>query len=151
WSVEQRDADRVRLRHRLCARPGYPFPLDLSVEARLSPDGLALTFGATNVGAEPCPFGAGAHPYFAFPGVRADAVELCVPAADFLVADRRSIPSARLPVEGRPLDFRRPRLIGAAHLDHAFTHLRRDSNGRVQVSLRQGGREIRVWLDGAFG
>jgi aldose 1-epimerase len=151
WSVDERAADRVRLRHRLCARPGYPFPLELSVEAALSGAGLTLTFGAVNLGREPCPFGAGAHPYFAFPGARADAVELGVPAAEFLDVDARSIPRARRPVEGSALDFRRPRAIGAAHLDCAFTGLRRDERGRAWVSLRHGAERLRVWLDGAFG
>ena len=47
---ESRGDDFVRLRHRLQARPGYPFPLDLFVEYQLSSSGLAVTFGATNLG-----------------------------------------------------------------------------------------------------
>jgi aldose 1-epimerase len=150
WSVEVETAERVRLCQRLCARPGYPFPLDLFVDARLTPAGLAVQLGATNVGAVPCPFGAGAHPYFAFPGARVDAIELCVPAGDFLEVDERSIPRARRPVEGSPFDFRRPRAISALHLDHAFTSLRRDRAGLVYVTLQHGPREVRVFLDAAF-
>ncbi len=74
----------VSVRHRLGARPRYPFPLELSVEYRPSPAGLTVTLGATNVGAEPCPFGAGAHPDFMFPGVDVAAVELCVQASEWL-------------------------------------------------------------------
>lgn len=148
WGVEHRAGDLVRLRHRLCAQPGYPFLLDLSVEYQLSAAGLAVAYRATNVGAAPCPFGVGHHPYFALDGGRADDVELCVPAMTYLEVDARSIPLRSCPVEGTVLDFRRPRLIGPAHLDHAFTGLERDPGGIAHVTL---GNQIRVWQDRAFG
>jgi aldose 1-epimerase len=150
WRVESHGADAVRLRHRLEARPGYPFPLELSVEYRLSSSGLVVTFGATNAGKTPCPFGAGAHPYFRFPGVRADDVELCVRAGEWLDVDTRSIPTRRRPVEGSPVDFRRPRVIGAAHVDHAFTALERDGDGIARVLLRSDRQTLRIWLDRSF-
>jgi aldose 1-epimerase len=150
WRVDHQAADAVRLRHLLEARPGYPFPLDVFVEYRLAASGLAVTFGATNLGGIPCPFGAGAHPYFTFPGTKVDDLELCVPAAECLEVDARSIPIGRRPVEGSKLDFRRPRLIGAAQIDHAFTHLERDRDGVAHVSLRHGADEIRLWLDRTF-
>jgi len=151
WSVESRGDDVVRLRHRLPARPGYPFPLDLAVEYRLSSAGLAVTFGATNIGPSPCPFGAGAHPYFRFAGVRADDIELCVRASEWIAVDGRSIPIGRRPVAGGPVDFRRPRPIGGAHVDHAFTGLERDGDGFARVRLRHERRELVVWLDRSFG
>jgi aldose 1-epimerase len=150
WRVDSRAADAARLRYRLHTQPGYPFELDLSVDYRLARKGLAVTFTATNVGSEPCPFGAGAHPYFAFPGERVDAVELCVQAQDWLDVDSRSIPRRHLPVEGSALDFRRPRLIGEARLDHAFARLERDAEGIARVLLRHGRDEICPWLDEAF-
>ena len=151
WQVEHRDDDVARLRHRLSARPAYPFPLDLSVEYRLSSSGLTVTLGATNLGATSCPFGAGAHPYFAFAGTRVDALELSVQATEWLEVDARSIPVRRRLVEATSLDFRRPRSIGAALLDHAFTGLRRDAEGLASVRLRHGSDELRVWQDRAFG
>jgi aldose 1-epimerase len=151
WQTEARSADAVRLRYRLPARPGYPFPLDLFVEYRLSSSGLAVTLGATNLGRVACPFGAGAHPYFRFPAARADDVELCVRATEWLDVDARSIPTRRCPVEGSPLDFRRPRVIGSAHLDHALTGLERDEHGVARVLLRHDRQELRVWLDRSFG
>src|SRR5262249_36896420 len=50
WIVEERTASSVRLRHRLAARPGYPFPLDCAVTYRLAASGLTVTIGATNIG-----------------------------------------------------------------------------------------------------
>jgi aldose 1-epimerase len=151
WGVEHRSPDCVRLRHGLAARPGYPFPLDVVVEYRLSSSGLAVTLGATNIGEASCPFGAGVHPYFAFAGASVDAVELCVPAGEWIEVDARSIPRGRRPVEASPVDFRRPRVIGAARLDHAFTDLERDPSGMAQVLLRHGRDEVRVWQDRSFG
>jgi aldose 1-epimerase len=150
WRVEARGDDHVRMSHRLHARPGYPFPLDLLVEYRLSSSGLSVTLGATNLGAQACPFGAGAHPYFRFEGARADAVELCVRAAEYLEVDRRSIPTRHRSVDGSAVDFRRLCRIGTAHLDHAYTGLERDGEGIAQVLLRAEGRELRVWLDDHF-
>jgi aldose 1-epimerase len=144
WRVEHRAAEVVRLHHRLGARPGYPFSLDVVVEYRLSSAGLEVKLHATNIGSVPCPFGAGAHPYVA---LRADETELCVPADACLEVDARSIPSRNVPVEGTELDFRRPRVIGAARLDHAFTRLQRDPAGMAHVVLG----DVRVWQDPAFG
>jgi aldose 1-epimerase len=151
WQVEHRGPDVARLRHRMAARPGYPFQLELSVEYRLSSAGLGVTFGATNIGPASCPFGAGAHPYFAFPGVRVDAIELGLCAAEWIEVDARSIPQRRRAVEGSAVDFRRPRVIGPALLDHAFTGLERDAEGLAYVLLRHGHDEIRIWQDRAFG
>jgi aldose 1-epimerase len=117
----------------------------------VSASGLTVTFGATNIGAAPCPFGAGAHPYFAFPGARIDDVELCVRGQEWLEVDARSIPQRRRPVEGSAVDFRRFRTIGAALLDHAFTGLERDADGFASVRLRHGRDEIRIWQDRSFG
>jgi aldose 1-epimerase len=150
WSVAERAADRAVLRHRLAARPGYPFPLELAVEYRLARSGLSVRFAATNIGRTPCPFGAGAHPYFCFAGTRVDALDLCVPAGQWLETDVRSIPVAWRSVEGSPLDFRRPRPIGPARIDHAFTGLERDAAGLATVSLRRGPDSLAVWFDKAF-
>jgi aldose 1-epimerase len=151
WRVEARGDDHARLSHRVNARPGYPFQLELSVEYRVSSSGLTVTVGATNIGEASCPFGAGAHPYFRFEGARADAVELCVRAAEWLEVDSRSIPTRHREIEGSAVDFRRARLIGASQLDQAFTGLERDRDGLAQVLLCAGERELRVWLDRSFG
>jgi aldose 1-epimerase len=150
WRVEHRAADVARLRLRLPARPGYPFELDLAVQYRLSPNGLVVDLQATNVGAAPCPFGVGVHPYFGFPGTRVDALELCVRADEWLEVDERSIPRARRKVEGSALDFRTPRRIGEARLDHAFARLERDADGLASVLLRHGNDAIRLWLGRPF-
>ncbi len=65
WRVAQREPHRVVMEHVLHPQPGYPFPLALGIEYGLTERGLEVRTTATNVGSETCPYGTGAHPYFA--------------------------------------------------------------------------------------
>ena len=147
WEVRAREPARVVLGHLLHGEPGYPFMLALELEYTLEPRGLTVTTSALNIGPEPCPYGAGAHPYFSLGAVRIDSAILTVPAARRLLADERGIPEGEEPVGGGPLDFRSPREIGGAQLDDCFTGLDRDDGGNVRVELRnlEGSRQVTVW------
>jgi aldose 1-epimerase len=133
WAVVERAAGRVVLAHVLRPQPGYPFSLALNVEYSLLPDGLAVRTQATNVGAETAPYGAGAHPYLSVDTETVDETVLRVPARAVLEADERSIPVGSRSVEGTALDFRKPRPIGSAQLDHCFTDLDRGEDGLARV------------------
>ena len=146
WAVAEREADSAVLEHRLVPSPGYPFTLDLRVEYSLDDEGLTVRTEATNAGPEACPYGTGAHPYLAGGGL-VDDLELSVPARTALVSDERSIPIDRKPVEGTDLDFRVAKPIGSVQLDHCFTDLERDEQGRARVEL--GGRAA-LWVDESF-
>ena len=140
WTAVERTADRVVLEHVLHPQPGYPFTLELRVEYSLAAGGLAVRTSATNVGAEACPFGAGAHPYLAVRAV--DEAVLRLPAGTVLESDERGIPVGSSQVEGQ-FDFRTPRPVGSVQLDHCFTDLVRDEDGIVRVSLD----ETTLWVD----
>ena len=135
------------LEHRLHPTPGYPFTLDFRVEYTLGEDGLTVCVEATNVGEDACPYGFGAHPYLAGGDGLVDGLELRIPAETALISDERSIPIGRQSVDGTELDFRTPKPIGAVQLDHCFTDLQRDGDGRARVEL--GGRAT-VWVDGSY-
>jgi aldose 1-epimerase len=146
WSVEESTSDRAVLAHVLRPQPGYPFTLELRVEYSLSPEGLGVRTTATNAGADACPYGAGAHPYLA---VGADGVAeavLRLPAQAVLEADERGIPVGSAPVEGTELDFRKPRPVGPARLDHCFTDLDRGEDGRVRVEIDR----TTLWADESY-
>lgn len=145
WSVAERAPDRAVFRHALFPTPGYPFALELRAEYALAGDGLSVRLDATNVGAGPCPYGAGQHPYLAVEADRVDGVELQVPAAAVLESNERGLPVGQSPVAGE-LDFREPRQIGTTVLDHCFTGLARDADGRARVRV---GRST-LWLDEAW-
>jgi aldose 1-epimerase len=146
WHIAERAPDRVTLEHVLHPRQGYPFMLALRVEYALADDGLTVRTEVTNVGTELCPYGAGAHPYLALGEGGVDAVELSIPASTVLRADERGIPVGRDSVEEAGLDFREPRTLAGVRLDHCFTSLNRDADGRAPV--RAGGTTL--WADEAF-
>jgi aldose 1-epimerase len=63
WRVGEREQSRVVMEHVIHPQPGYPFSLAVSIEYALSDQGLSVATTATNIGPDPCPYGAGAHPY----------------------------------------------------------------------------------------
>jgi aldose 1-epimerase len=145
WSVGSHEPARAVLEHVLHPSPGYPFTLGLRVEYSLAQDGLTVRLEATNLGPEPCPYGAGAHPYLSVPGESVDEVELRVPARTVLESNERGLPVGKGPVAGE-LDFGEPRPVGGTKVDHCFTDLERDPDGRAVV--RAGTTSL--WVDESY-
>jgi aldose 1-epimerase len=152
WSVSEREPHRVVMRHRIHPQPGYPFSLDLSIEYLLSDEGLRVRTTATNVGAGPCPYGCGAHPYLSMGTPAVDSLTLRAPGRTVLLSDERGIPIRSESVEGTEYDFRLPRPIAATRLDNAFTDLERDEDGLARVSLSdpEDGSSMALWVDQAY-
>ena len=153
WRLTERDGHRVVMEHLLEGEPGYPFSLELRIEYVLAGDGLSVTTSATNVGAGPCPYGCGAHPYLTVGTPTIDTAVLRVPAETVLVSDERGIPTGAIAVAGTELDFREPAPVGDRVLDHCFTDLVRDQDGRTHVELRSPdtGEQVTLWVDGSYG
>ncbi|HEY1688945.1 MAG TPA: aldose 1-epimerase family protein [Solirubrobacteraceae bacterium] len=157
WTVAERSQAHATMAYVLHPQDGYPFMLDLRVAYSLGEDGLTVQTTATNVGAEACPYGVGAHPYLT---VGAETIDDCVlraPAGRRLLADERAIPVGSEAVDGTEYDFRTPRRIGAQQLDTAFADLQRDPDGLARVTLAsvtsetaQLPRSLTLWLDGAY-
>ncbi len=145
WSVVEREAQRVVVAHELHPQPGYPFALALRLEYALSAAGLRVSTSATNVGGEPCPYGAGAHPYLhpGSPTVDTSTVHLAAGS----VLD----PTPR-PVAGTPFDLRAGGPLGPTRLDHCFTDLERDGDGLAWVTIRSPERAtgVALWADEAY-
>jgi len=146
WPVVRHDHHAVTLRQGLLGRTGYPFCLDLEVEYHLSETGLRVSVTARNVGAHAAPYGTGSHPYLTTGAPAVDECELTLPAARWLPVDERGIPvGPAQDVAGGALDFRAASRIGAARLDHAFTGLDRDEQGRAWARLASNGTEVALW------
>jgi galactose mutarotase-like enzyme len=144
WQPLRRSGDRVTLGHHLPAQAAYPWPLELRVTYRVGENSLAVTLETRNAGDEPCPFGAGQHPYFSLGAVSVDEVELEVPAAEWLEVDARRLPTGRRHrVAGSPVDFRTARPIGTTRL--AVTYARTD--GAVVIRHPASGRGLRLWFE----
>ena len=146
WPVVRHDHHAVTLRQGLLGRTGYPFCLDLEVEYRLSGTGLRVSVTARNVGAHAAPYGTGSHPYLTTGAPAVGECELTLPAARWLPVDERGIPvGPAQDVAGGALDFRAASRVGAAQLDHAFTGLDRDEQGRAWARLASNGTEVALW------
>lgn len=151
WSVAASAPASCAMALRLHPQPAYPFAVDLRLDYALDDDGLTVTLTAVNAGTGPLPFGAGFHPYLRAGTPTVDDVRLTVPADLWLPVDERAIPTGeRRPVEG-DLDLRGGRPVGAAVLDHCFTGLARDADGRARVLLEGPSATTSLWMDEAFG
>jgi aldose 1-epimerase len=147
WTPVRHEAAAVQLSLRLLGHQGFPFILEMTAVYQVAADsGLAVTVTARNPGSRPAPYGLGAHPYLTTGAATVDECELLLPAARWLPADGRGIPAGPAQdVAGTPLDFRTPRRIGVTQVDHAFTGLTREADGRVRVRLASGGRQVALW------
>jgi aldose 1-epimerase len=152
WKVAERGPDRVVMEHLLHPQPGYPFLLALRIEYALSAHGLRVRTTATNAGSQPCPYGAGAHPYLTVGTETVDPVILRAPASTMLQSDERGLPVDATSVEGTEFDFRRPRRIGSTKLDNAFTDLERGEHGIAQVELSDPDHDtgVTLWVDESY-
>jgi aldose 1-epimerase len=133
-------------------QPGYPFALSLRGEYTLSDRGLRVCTTATNVGADACPYGAGAHPYLTVGTETVDSAVLQVPASTVLRSDERGLPTGSDPVEGTEFDFREGRPVGSTELDHCLTDLERGEDGLARVTLSDpvAGTGLTLWMDDTY-
>jgi aldose 1-epimerase len=153
WTLRESEPGRIVMEHLLHPQPGYPFSLDVSIEYRLSDNGLSVATTATNAGPDACPYGYGAHPYLTLGTPTVDSVVLTAPGREVLRANERGIPTGQAAVEGTEYDFTQPRTIGSTRLDHCFTDLERDEGGVARVELRapDGTTGLTLWMDETYG
>jgi aldose 1-epimerase len=136
WSVAVHAESSIRLRHILRPRVGYPFELRLDVSYTVDEAGFHTAITATNTGEHAAPYGTCPHPYLVAGPSPLNAWHVEMAAATFLdVTPDRLIPLQRKAVDGTPFDFQRPRQLGKAAIDHAFTDLPATAEGR----------RVRVW------
>jgi len=131
--------DHVTLAAQIEPQVGYPWRVVVTTTYAIGPDGLTQTVNARNESTDAAPWGTGPHPYLRAGDSPLDEWTFELPAAEvLLVTDDRLIPTALRPVDaddaGR-FDFRAARPIGAVEIDHAYTGLVRDADGRATVRL----------------
>ncbi len=118
--------DLVRLSAVIEPQSGYPWRIAVETTYALGAAGLVQTVRATNLSAEPAPFGTAPHPYLVAGAGRVDDWILELPASTVLHVDERLSPTDPRSVDAddpQRFDFRIPRTIGSAEIDHAYTDL----------------------------
>ena len=136
WRVEAVAENAVGLATELAPCAGYPHRLVVECVHALTDDGLTTTVAARSLGTR-APYGVSAHPYLTAGGADLDACVLTLPASRYVeTRGDRLLPGAVSDVAAAPWpDFRRPGVVGGARVDHAFTGLDRDADGRARVRL----------------
>ena len=150
WRVAERGPSRCAMELSLRPQPAFPFPLDLRLEYALGDGGLEVTLSASNPGDADLPFGAGFHPYLTLATATIDELSARVPAASWLPADARGIPTGeRRPVAG-DLDLREgPVLAAGSSTTPRRPRARADGLARVRLAAGDG-RAATLWMDEAF-
>jgi len=136
-AVEVRE-DSVELSAVIEPQEGYPWRVGIRTIFVLGRDGLTQSVTATNLSSRPAPYGTGPHPYLVAGRGIVDDWTLHLPASTVTLTDGdRLLPgeSVDVAVDAERFDFRTPRVIGDARIDHAFTALERDAAGRATVRL----------------
>ncbi|GAA4524871.1 aldose 1-epimerase family protein [Brachybacterium paraconglomeratum] len=134
--------DELVLRTELFPSPGYPFHLLLTVHHALDPqEGLTTAVTARNLGARDAPYGVCPHPYLVAGPEPLDQWSLQVDARTVLtVTEDRLLPTGTAAIApGSEFDFRSVKEIGPLFIDHAFTDLDRDAQGRLTVTVTAPG------------
>ncbi|MFG1791066.1 aldose 1-epimerase family protein [Nocardia sp. NPDC049149] len=152
WRATDLRQDEVTMRTTLHPRKGFPFYLDIAIRYALSDAGLTVTTTATNLGDTAAPYGCGHHPYLSPGDGPIDAATLQFDAATLIVTDPdRQLPIGTEPVAGSAFDFGTPRRLGELTIDHPFTDLSRDTDGRAWVRLRGADEATaELWLDDSY-
>ena len=137
WQVTALAEDAVTLTAELAPSAGYPHRVVVEATYALGDDGLTTTVDAWSLSGR-APYGVSAHPYLTAGGADLDACALTLPADRYVETEGdRLLPAGERDVADAPWpDFRTGRVIISAQIDHAFTGLRRDGDGRARVRLQ---------------
>ncbi|MGF9647275.1 aldose 1-epimerase family protein [Pseudarthrobacter oxydans] len=139
WTLVSLGQSEVKLSCMILPTAGYPHTLRIEVHYVLSDAGLHSSVTAENLGGNVAPYGVCPHPYLLAGPAPLDDWTLEIPARTFLqVTPERLLPTNLRPLEGHPFDFRKPAVIGAVKMDHAFTDIT-FQDGRARLLVRDPG------------
>lgn len=123
FAVVAESDDSVTLVATVVPQAGYPWRVRVETTFALGADGLTQTVVATNESGESAPFGTGPHPYLVAGPSALDTWTFALDAAQVLEVTPDTLqPVALVDVaDSARFDWRSPRVIGDAAVDHAFT------------------------------
>ncbi|WP_395640855.1 aldose 1-epimerase family protein [Pseudolysinimonas sp.] len=120
YEVREQSAASVTLGCRIAPQHGWPFLLDTWVRYEVRPDGLTVTHGVTNLGADRAPYATGAHPFLRIGDHPVDDLVLTVAAGTYFDVDDRLNAVGEPAVDGTRYDLRAGRRLGDEFFDTAF-------------------------------
>jgi aldose 1-epimerase len=142
YEVVEHASSSVTLRATIQPQAGYPSRVVVDTRYSLSDNGLDQSVTAYNDGSRDAPWGCGPHPYLTAGSTPLNEWLLKLPASKVLrTTEDRLSPTELIPVDrgdAARFDFRQPRALGRAEIDHAYTELGRDAKGVAQVTLVTG-------------
>lgn len=137
WQPQAVSAAAVTLGCVLWPQPGYPYALELAVTYALDErTGLSVRVTAHNIGKREAPYGVALHPYLVAGPGHVDDWWLRLPAGTVLRVDsERLLPIGSKAVDATTYDFRASRQVRGTELDHCYTDVDFDGDGRATVEL----------------
>ena len=149
WQVVETSGSSITLQHLLGPQEGYPFQIELQLGYEVGTAGMAVRSTARNVGSRAAPYGIGWHPYFTVGTATIDGNMLQVPATVYIPRENGVSTPPAASVAGSQWDFRFERSIGSEVFADAcnYGELLRDADGMARVTLREGTRQVIVWMD----
>jgi aldose 1-epimerase len=152
WSALARDESSVTVACTSYPQPGYPWTIEVRNAWSLTAEGLSVETTIDNLSDAAAPVAAGFHPYLTVGTATIDDAVLSLPGETRLLTGAQQIPTGREPVAGTAYDFREPRPLGDLKIDHTYTDLRRDADGRCRLRLAapDGSAQVTFWTDEAY-
>jgi galactose mutarotase-like enzyme len=141
----------VRMATTVYPQRGYPCTLEVSIDYRVTDDGLHVTHSFANRGTVPAPVGVGAHPYLRVRDAAVEGLRLDIAARRALVVDENMIPrssvaAAEVGLDGRGL------LVRDAPKDVVLAGFEPGRDGLLHHRLIDDatGAGVEVWAEPAF-
>jgi aldose 1-epimerase len=152
WSALARDESSVTVACTSYPQPGYPWTIEVRNAWALAAEGLSVQTMIVNHSEVAAPVAAGFHPYLTVGTASIDDAVLTLPGETRLLTGAQQIPIGREPVAGTAYDFREPRALGDLAIDHTYTDLQRDADGRCRLRLAapDGSAQVTFWTDEAY-
>jgi aldose 1-epimerase len=152
WSALARDESSVTVACTSYPQPGYPWTIEVRNAWALAAEGLSVQTTIVNHSEVAAPVAAGFHPYLTVGTASIDDAVLTLPGETRLLTGAQQIPTGREPVAGTAYDFREPRAVGDLAIDHTYTDLQRDADGRCRLRLAapDGSAQVTFWTDEAY-
>ncbi len=124
----------------------WPFAHEYEMTYRLADGTLEVKTTVSNLSTDSMPLAIGFHPYYRIPDVPRDQWILNMPASQAVLTDDRLIPTGEL----KAADLPNPLPLKGYTLDHGFTDLERNAEGRALFSIASGESRIELLFDPGY-